>query len=96
MPYNTGIRRSGQSMGRHAYRRGVHFQTLCVEVLGVMEGMATIKRLAISLARAGGLEEGETSRHLFQRLSILLMRGNSQLILARRPSHPDTATSGDL
>ena len=56
-----------------------------------------VKHLGQKLARSGAaLEEGEVVKHLFQRLSVLLMRGNSQLILSRSPSHPDTAISGDL
>ena len=33
-----------------------------------------------------GREEGETVSHLFQRLSILLMKGNMALLLNRVPS----------
>ena len=33
-----------------------------------------------------GREEGETVSHLFQRLSILLMKGNMALLLNRFPS----------
>ena len=75
------------------------FQPVCVEVLGGWgEGRSTLKRLGQSLAKAaaGAQEEAEVVKHLFQRLSVLLMRGNSQLILSRSPSHSDPATSGTL
>ena len=79
----------------HCQSEGILFQPLCVEVLGGWgEGEAVVRRLGQSLARFGGLEEGQTISHLLKRLSILLMRGNSQLILSRCPSHPDSATSG--
>ena len=77
---------------------GIVFQPVAISVLGGFHkaGEATVRRLGVSLARQGGLDEAETTRHLFQRLSILLMRGNSQLILSRSPSFPDPTTSGDL
>ena len=78
---------------------GIHFLPLCVEVLGGWgqgEGEGIIRQLGSCLARVGGHDEGQTIRHLFQRLGILLMRGNSQLILSRSPSHPHPSLSGEL
>ena len=77
---------------------GIQFQPVAISVLGGYHpsGEAVVKRLGASLARQGGLEEAETVRHLFQRLSILLMRGNTQLILSRCPTHPDPMTDGNL
>ena len=76
---------------------GILFQPLCVEVLGGWgQGEATIRQLGSCLARVGGHEEGLTTRHLFQRLAILLMRGNAQLILSRAPSNHNPAISGEL
>ena len=70
---------------------GIVFEVMPVEVLGGWHESATrlIKRIALALARSTGQEEGEVTRHLFGRLSILLMRGNSQLVNTRTPTHPD-------
>ena len=42
------------------------------------------------LAKAQGIgkDEYEVTRHLFQRLSVLLVKGNAALLLNRIPSHP--------
>ena len=42
-----------------------------------------------------GKETGEQTKHLFQRLGILLMRGNSALILNRTPTHVEAEVDGD-
>ena len=54
-----------------------------------------IKMLASALSRHTGQEEGEASRHLFQRLSLGLMRGNAAL-LVRGPDgdHPEGEING--
>ena len=44
-----------------------------------------IKMLATALARHTGQEEEEATRHLFQRLSLGLMRGNTALLVSRGP-----------
>ena len=74
------------------------FRAMTFEVLGGMHEatVSTVKRLGQSLARAGGQEEGEVIRHLFQRLSILLMKGSSALILSRSPSHVNCNVNGEL
>ena len=44
-----------------------------------------IKMLATALARHTGQEEEEATRHLFQRLSLGLMRDNTALLVSRGP-----------
>ena len=44
-----------------------------------------VKKLMAALARQQGAEEKEASSHLFQKLSILLQRGNATLFLNRTP-----------
>ena len=39
-----------------------------------------------ALALHQGQEEQEAVRHLFQRLSLVLMRGNAQLLVNRMPA----------
>ena len=66
---------------------GMVFQPIPIEILGGWHetGAKIIGRIGQSLARATGQEENEVIRHLFGKLSILLMRGNAQLILNRLP-----------
>ena len=76
---------------------GIAFQPIPVEVLGGLHGasVTTIKKLAVSLARATGQLESDVVRHVFGRLSILLQRGNSALILSRVPTHPQPQIDGN-
>ena len=75
---------------------GIAFQPLPVEVLGGLHEVSvmTIKKLGEALARAGGQGEQEVVRHLFGRISVLLMHGNAMLILSRMPRHPDPHING--
>ena len=71
---------------------------MSLEVLGgfheVPIGM--VKQLGQALAHVGGQDEVEVIKHLFGKLSIiLLMRGNSQLILSRN-SHNENYIDGNL
>ena len=43
-----------------------------------------------------GKEEGDAIRHLFQRLGVLLVKGNAALMLNRIPSFPLPEIDGDL
>ena len=76
---------------------GLVFQPLPIEVLGGWHeaGVGLVKRLGQALARSNGQEEDIVTKHLFQKLSVLLMRGNSQLVLNRLPQS-DTRTDGIL
>ena len=50
----------------------------------------------LSFNSSTGRELEETSRYLFQRLGLLLMRRNAALILNRTPFHVDAVVGGDL
>ena len=54
-----------------------------------------ITRLARQLASHTGKEAAEQVKYFFQRLGILLMRGNSALILNRTPTHVEAEVDGD-
>ncbi len=41
----------------------------------------------MALARHQGEDEREATRHLWQRLAVLLQKGNAALILNRTPEH---------
>ena len=62
-----------------------------VEVLGGWheDAVPLITRLAMQLASNTVKEADEQIKYLFQRMGILLMRGNSALILNRTPTHVD-------
>ena len=61
---------------------------LAVESLGGWHkaAIAEVKKLGGSLARHTGEEESTTVLHLFQQLSIALMKGNASLLNNRNPS----------
>ena len=42
-----------------------------------------VKQLGVAMARRTGQEDQEATRHLFQRVSLSLMKGNAALFLAR-------------
>ena len=71
-------------------REGIAFIPLPVETLGGWHSKAVdqIRMLAKAQGRAIGKDEDEATRHLFQRLSVLLVKGNAALLLNRIPSHP--------
>ena len=79
-------------------REGLSFIPLPVETLGGWHDKACdqIKKLARAQARSSGKEEGDAVRHLFQRLGVLLVKGNSALMLNRIPSFPLPEIDGDL
>ena len=77
---------------------GIEFFPLSVETLGGWhpESLLVLKNLARHLASHSGNTFEETQRHFLQRLSILLMRGNSALILSRHTTQIDAKVDGDL
>ena len=83
--------------GQPCREAGIHFLPLAVEVLGGWhpEAVVAITKLGKQLARHLGREEAVTVRHLFQRLSTLLVRGNAHLIMNRDPAQPHPEVDGD-
>ena len=79
-------------------REGLSFIPLPVETLGGWHEKAAeqLKKLARAQARASGKEEDDAIRHLFQRLGVMLVKGNAALILNRIPSFPLPDIDGDL
>ena len=67
--------------------QGIVFLPLAVESLGAWHKSAIceVKKLGSSLARHTGEEESVTIRHLFQQLSIALVKGNAALLNNRNP-----------
>ena len=75
---------------------GMAFIPMVVETLGGWEESAVmqLKKLGSALARHTGEEESEKIRHLYQRMAILLVKGNAALFLNRLPSHPSQTIDG--
>ena len=53
-----------------------------------------VKKMGFALARHTGQEESVAIRHLAQRLSVLLAKGNAALILNRVPTFPPSSIDG--
>ena len=92
--------RYGEKMTKHGEPcrlAGMVFVPLVVETLGGWEeqGEKQIRRMGAALARQTGQDEAVKTRHLFQRLSILLTKGNAALFLNRLPSHPGPTIDGE-
>ena len=68
-------------------QQGLVFLPFAMETLGGLHSTAVgqVKQIAAALARQTGGEEREVASHLFQRLSLELMRGNAALLSSRSP-----------
>ena len=76
----------------------IEFSAMAVETSGGWEGDAEqiIIKISRSLARATCQEESDVTRHLFGKLSVLLMRSNASMIINRTSIHPLSSTYGGL
>ena len=79
--------RKWNAAGDQCLKEGIVFVPLALESLGGWHEAAIreLKKLGSALARHSGAEESTCIRHLFQRLSVILMKGNSTLIVNRVP-----------
>ena len=75
-------------------QQGIVFLPLAVESLGAWHRSAIqeVKKLGSLLARHTGEEEAITIKHLFQQLSLALVKGNAALMNNRNPG---AAMGGD-
>ena len=69
---------------------GISSIPLPVESLGGWQKRAVdqLRKLVKAEARSTGKEEDDAIRYLFQRLGVLLVKGNAALLLNRIPSFP--------
>ena len=90
--------RKVRQVGEACEREGIAFIPLVFETFGGMSEPAikVTRRLGSSLAARSGKEEGEVIGHLFQRLSVLLQKGNAALLCNRVPNFPPTQLDGLL
>ena len=77
---------------------GIQFVALPIETLGGWDrrAMKILNKLGHQLARHTGREDTEVLRHMYQRLGILLMRGNASLLLSRSPNLIPPHIDGDV
>ena len=77
-------------------RQGVAFIPLAFESLGGWHKTAEkqVKKLAQAVARQTGVDESECCSQATSRLSLLLMKGNSAILINRIPSAPDPVIDG--
>ena len=82
--------------GEACRAEGIAFIPIAADTLGGWHSVAVqqIKKLGIALARHQGQDEQEAFRHLLQRLSLVLMRGNAQMLVNRMP--PDDIPGGEV
>ena len=85
------FKRKVAKSGEPCRQQGISFIPLAADTLGgwhsdtISVEIEQIQKLGRALARQSGEDEDKTIRHLFQKLSLLLMRGNSALLLNRVP-----------
>ena len=79
-------------------QQGLAFLPLVAESLGGWHPSAQkqVKKLGSALARHTGQPDGEATGHLWQRLGVLLQRGNANLFNNRIPNHPEPQVDGLL
>ena len=77
-------------------REGIQFFPLVVETFGGWHPNSefVITKLAKQLAAHTGNQPAEVTSHVYQRLGILLARGNSSLITTRTPVFADPMVDG--
>ena len=75
-------------------RQGLVFLPLAAEALGGWHEVAEdqVGKLGGALARHTVHEEGEVKRQLWEKLSVMLMKGNAALLTNRIPSETDNYT----
>ena len=76
--------------------QGIAFIPIVAESLGGWHQIALeqFRKLGSALARHTGQEEGEKVDHLVKRVSILLQKGLSAMLLNRIPGHPAAVVDG--
>ena len=85
------FKRKVAKSGEPCRKQGISFIPLAADALGgwhsdtISVEIEQIQKLGRALARQSGEDEDQTFRHLLQKLSLLLMRGNSALLLNRVP-----------
>jgi len=74
--------------GEACRREGLVFIPMPWETLGGWheQTVEQVKKLASAQARQTGEDQSTATRHLYQKLSVLLARGNAALLINRLPT----------
>ena len=81
------VKRKAQGAAQACQDQGLSFLPVAVETLGGLHKTACeqIKRIGTSVARQTGGDERISTRQLYQRFALTLMRGNAALLISRSP-----------
>ena len=92
----VAYRRKMTAAAEDCKREGIAFIPLAMESLGGWHDVAVkqVRKLGAALGRHTGQEKGEAISHLFQRLSIILVKGNTALFMNRVPDPPESSVDG--
>ena len=88
--------RKMREAGELCQSQGIVFTPLALESFGGWHEVAEkeLRKLGSALARQTGQEESTATAHLFQKLSVLLMKGNTALINNRQPGTVNSVVDG--
>ena len=91
------LQRKNRQSKEDCAKEGLEFIALPVEALGGLhrQTIDVIHKLGQQLARQASGDEALVTNHLFQHLSIMLVKANSALITSRTPSHSPEYIDGD-
>ena len=72
------------------------FIPLPMETLGGWheQTVLQVKKLAYAQARQTGKEQSDATHHIYQKLAVLLAKGNAAMLLNRLPEFPRTDIDG--
>ena len=73
--------------GEACRKEGIVYVPIPMETLGCWHEATTkqVKKVASAQARQTGEEQSEVTRHLYQRMAVLLAMGNAAMLLNRAP-----------
>ena len=83
-------------LGDLCHQAGVTCIPLPFDTLGGWHEVTVreVKKIASAFSRHTGSNEGENIKHVIQRLSVLLIKGNAALLLYHSPTFPFASTVG--
>ena len=86
----TAYNRKMTQAGEACRGEGIIFVPMPMETLGGWHEATVlqVKKLASAQARQTGEEQSDATRHLYQKLAVLLAKGNAALLLTRLPAFP--------
>ena len=93
---NIAYNRKMDQSGEACRKENMVFLPLPMETLGGWheQTVKAVKKLAAAQARQTGEDQSDTTRHLVQKLAVLLARGNASLLLNRMPSFSSPDITG--